>query len=84
MLTSHGYVDTKIESAVNTWMKGLPQKIKIEVFPNSNETITKVRQTFLPNGVSVLRLPGASDWFFPHQKKNFLVLNHVHDMHSEK
>ena len=80
-------MDTRVESAINTWMKHPTNGVKIEVFANNNGTFNKekrFRESYLSNGIRVIQLPGVSDHVYPPQKKSFSMIKFMHDMYIDQ
>lgn len=86
-MSAHKFLDTRIDAAMNTWMKYLPPSVKVEVFADNVGELNmqkKIRTSQLSNGISVVQLPGVSDHFYPPQKKSFSMLKYMHDVYIDK
>ena len=80
-------MDSRVEAAINTWMKPQWPGVKVEVFANNNGNVDPdygYHHTYLSNGVRVLQLPGVSDHVYPPQKKSFSMVKFMHDMYIDK
>ena len=86
-MSADKYLKTRIQAAMDTWIKHIPAKVKVEVFAENNGTFdpkTRTRYKYLRNGIRVVQLPGVSDRVYPPQKKSFSMLKFMHDMYIDK
>lgn len=86
-MSADKYLDTRIEAAMETWMKHLPPGVKVEVFADNEGTFdpnTGIRYRYLKNGFRVIQLPKVSDRFYPPQKKSFSLVKFMHDMYIDQ
>ena len=86
-MSAHKYLESRVDAAINTWMKYLPPNVKVELFADNVGELDvkkKIRRTSLKNGFQVIQLPGVSDHFYPPQKKSFSMLKFMHDKYLDK
>ena len=87
MMSMDDKMDSRVDAAIGTWMKPEAPGVTVEVFANNNGSTHPehgYRQSFLPNGVRVLQLPGVSDHVYPPQKKSFSMVKFMHDTYIDK
>ena len=86
-MSAEKYLNSRVDAAINTWIKHIPTNVKVEVFADNDGAFdpeTRIRFKYLRNGIRVVQLPAVSDRFYPPQKKSFSMLKFMHDMYIDK